>query len=295
MKYFDYDLRVIGKISQKLYKENVYGKLKERRVYNYLNRYFHTAEKNEFSLDKIHDTVPRDVVWVCWLQGIENAPPVIKACIASIERHVSKKVILITGDNLAEFVNIPQYIIKKWEDKKISNTHFSDILRVSLLSLYGGCWIDSTVYLMGDVPGFMTSNPLFSFNVSKYGREFKLSCSWWLAAKERQPVIVEVRNVLYEYWKHENALIDYFLLHKIFKKVIERKNDYVATWNNKPYIEVGHSHILANYLNDQFDNNKLNEIKKLSVVQKLSYKVKLTDHPNTFFNYYIIGNNGGNG
>ena len=288
MKYFDYDLKLVGKICQKLYNENVYGKLKERRVYNYLNKYINASEKNNFPLNKIKETIPGEVVWVCWFQGIENAPPVVKACIDSIKRHLSKKVILITADNYTQFVNMPEYISQKWKKGKIPPTHFSDILRVSLLSLYGGCWIDATVYLMDAVPHFMTSNSLFCFNVSKYGLEFKLGGSWWMAAEEKQPIIVETRNVLYEYWKHENLLIDYFLLHKIFKKIIERKNEYLVIWNNKPYIEVGHTHILHAYLNKPFDLNKLNEIKSLSVVQKLTHKMEFADQPNTFFNYYIM-------
>jgi hypothetical protein len=291
MKYFDRDLKLVGRILQKLYKEKVYGKLKERRVYNYLNRYMNAAEKNEFSLDKINKPIQSDVVWVCWLQGLENAPQLVKACIASIKRHVSKKVILITADNFAEFVNIPEHILQKWKDGKISKTHFSDVLRISLLSLYGGCWIDSTVYLMDTVPQFMRSNPLFCFNISKYGAEFKIACSWWISSEERQPIIVETRNVLYEYWKHENRQIDYFLFHKIFKKIIERQDEYKAVWNTKPYVETGHTHILRRYLNDPFDSNKLNEIKSLCVVQKLSYKMKFADQPNTFFNYYVMGNN----
>ena len=64
MKYFDRDLKLVGRILQKLYKEKVYGKLKERRVYNYLNRYMNAAEKNEFYLDKINKTIESYVVWV---------------------------------------------------------------------------------------------------------------------------------------------------------------------------------------------------------------------------------------
>lgn len=295
MKYFDFDLKLFGKVSQMLYKENVYGKLKERRVYNYLDNYMRAAETSLFSLDKLDQNIHGNVVWVCWLQGMENAPEITKACVDSIKRHISKKVILITADNYTDLINIPDFICQKWKNGKISNTHFSDVLRVSLLAVYGGCWIDATVYLIDEVPQCMTSSSLFCFNISKYGKEYKLGSSWWIAAKERQPIIVETRNVLYEYWKHENRLIDYFLFHKIFKKIIERKKEYQAVWRNKPYIEVGYTHILESYLNEAFDIDKLKEIKSLSPIQKLSYKMKFTDQPNTFFNYYIMGNSDYNG
>ena len=123
MKYFDNDLKWVGRVSRKLHKEKVYGNLKERRVYNYLNRYMNAAEKNDFSLDKINDTIQSDVVWVCWLQGLEKAPQLVKACIASIKRHVSQKVILITAENYLEFVNIPE------NDLRILFTHINLHLR----------------------------------------------------------------------------------------------------------------------------------------------------------------------
>lgn len=62
------------------------------------------------------------VIWWCWLQGLESAPPIVKAC----------------------------YILDKWKAGIISNTHFSDILCLELLTSRGGIWVDATVFVTGN-------------------------------------------------------------------------------------------------------------------------------------------------
>jgi len=46
-------------------------------------------------------------------------------------------------------VELPGYIVEKWEKGRIPAAMFSDLLRVELLIKYGGTWIDSTVFCTG--------------------------------------------------------------------------------------------------------------------------------------------------
>ena len=55
-----------------------------------------------------------------------------------------REIVLITQDNLFNYVQFPDYILKKWEAGVITNTHFSDLLRLELLIKYGGTWSDET-------------------------------------------------------------------------------------------------------------------------------------------------------
>lgn len=90
------------------------------------------------------------VVWFCWLQGIEQAPPVVKACYNSLERHLTDREIkVIDNKNWREYVELPEYIVKKWEKGRIPAALFSDLLRLELLIKYGGTWVDSTVLCTG--------------------------------------------------------------------------------------------------------------------------------------------------
>ena len=90
------------------------------------------------------------VIWWCWLQGIESAPPIVRACYNSLVygewfKVNGYKVNVIDEENWKDYVELPDYIVKKWEKKQIPPALFTDLLRLQLLIKYGGTWIDSTV------------------------------------------------------------------------------------------------------------------------------------------------------
>ena len=75
-------------------------------------------------------------------------PPVVRSCYKSVLKNAEKHpVILITENNITEYVDIPQYIYEKIREKKMTLTHFSDILRENLLYKHGGIWMDATIYM----------------------------------------------------------------------------------------------------------------------------------------------------
>ena len=51
-----------------------------------------------------------------------------------------------------QYYQLPEYIIDKHKKGYISNTELADILRVSLLSDFGGIWIDATIFIPNHLP-----------------------------------------------------------------------------------------------------------------------------------------------
>ena len=45
----------------------------------------------------------------------------------------------------------------------ISNTHFSDLIRLNLLNQYGGTWIDSTCLQTEKIPDYIKNSNLFLY------------------------------------------------------------------------------------------------------------------------------------
>ena len=75
-------------------------------------------------------------------------PDIAKACFNSIKTHADNHpVILITEKNYKDYITFPSYIIEKQQNGILDLTHFSDILRASLLRKYGGIWMDCTVLI----------------------------------------------------------------------------------------------------------------------------------------------------
>lgn len=89
-------------------------------------------------------------IWVCWLQGMESAPVLVKVCFRSLLHHLKdRELILLTEENIAQYVTLPDDIEKKRRDGIIPMAHYTDMLRLELLIKYGGTWIDATVFCTG--------------------------------------------------------------------------------------------------------------------------------------------------
>lgn len=52
-------------------------------------------------------------------------------------------------NNYHEYVTLPDYVVEKQKKGNISLTHFSDVLRFTLVYEYGGIWFDATIYQNG--------------------------------------------------------------------------------------------------------------------------------------------------
>lgn len=123
------------------------GQLTMYKSYSWLKKHFENdlkQIKTELPKEQNCDVAEKQV-WICWLQGMENAPQIVRDCYASVCYWMKDwKITVITADNMNEYVQFPDYIVRKWKEGVISNTHLSDLLRLELLIRYGGLWIDST-------------------------------------------------------------------------------------------------------------------------------------------------------
>lgn len=232
-------------------------------------------------------------VWVCWLQGIDNAPPVVKKCYESLKRNLpSKEIVLISEDNLDQYVIFPKYIMEKWTAGVISHTHMTDLLRLELLIKYGGTWIDSTVWCSQNeecIPDYFFKSDLFFFQCLKPGRDghSTVMSSWYINAASNNKILLATRYLLYEYWKKNNELLDYFLLHDFFQIVLEY---YSMEW--KKVIPVCNStpHILLLRMFDEYDEEMFRYIISQTPFHKLSYKFsdEQMSIPNTFYYHLMV-------
>ncbi len=82
---------------------------------------------------------PPKIIWSCWLQGVEKMPPLVKTCYFSLsEKFKDRTHILITEDNRESYLTLDKIFIRKWREGIISDTAFSNLIRLDLLENYGG-------------------------------------------------------------------------------------------------------------------------------------------------------------
>ena len=216
-----------------------------------------------------------DKVWICWLQGIDNAPKVVRSCYESVRRNLGENnVILITNENMDDYVQLPEFILSKWEQGIITDTHLTDILRLELLIRYGGMWLDATVFCSckrNNIPSYFFDSDLFLYQSLKPGRDghSHINSSWLISAKTNNKILMATRYLLYEYWKTHNNMVNYFLLHEFMAIVSDYYHD---EWIKIPPRDNATPHILLLRLFDQYDERIWQMIKEQTPFHKLSYK-----------------------
>lgn len=229
-------------------------------------------------------------VWVCWMQGMDDAPALVKRCFRSLQDNIKdKEIVLLTEDNICQYVKIPDFIMEKLRKGIITRTHFSDILRVELLIQNGGTWIDATVFCSGgDIPSYMMNDNFFIFQKVKPGSDGSAinMSSWFMSAWSNHKFLLATREMLYAYWKKNNRMIDYFLLH-LFMMIV--KDFYKEDWNNITPFPNSLPHVLQLMQFEPFDQKKWDNACKSSPFHKLTYKVRKedTEKTNTFYKHIM--------
>ena len=228
-------------------------------------------------------------VWICWFQGMENAPEVVKRCYASIKDNITdREVILLTENNYREYICFPQEIQAKIDSGIIKGAHMSDLLRLELLQQYGGTWIDATVFCSSkNIPDYMLNSDLFLFQCLKPGRDGQSSIisNWFMTARPNQKFIFMMRELLYDYWKNNDEVIDYFIFHDFFQILIDR---YPEEWNRVVPFSNSVPHILLLRLFDEYNDAIWNAVTAMTPFHKLTYKFKNSDTMKTNTNYQKI-------
>lgn len=212
-------------------------------------------------------------VWVCWMQGMEQAPALVQRCYRSLKENLKdKEVVLLMEENLDQYVKIPDFILDKLHKGIITRTHFSDILRVELLIQNGGTWIDATVFCSGEnIPKYMMEDEFFIFQKLKPGSDGSTinMSSWFMSAWSNQKFLLATRELLYAYWRKHNHLIDYFLLHLFMMMV---KDYYPDEWKHIFPYPNSLPHILLLRMFESYDEDLWNNLKAICPFHKLSYK-----------------------
>ena len=229
-------------------------------------------------------------IFVCWLQGIEKAPCLVKACVRSIEQHASgHPVHVITLANYKEWVSLPRVVIQRQEEQMIANAHFADVLRCALLAKYGGCWIDATIWMSGDIHAEIFERPFYSCRFPAEGR-FVTDNMWsnfFIAAKPDSVTINFTKDMFYEYVEKESRFIDYFLMDYIIRwgydniPAIRKEIDQIP-YNNQ---QIG---ALRDMLYVPCNSPEVESVLKESYIHKLSWRLDLSQLPNDSVGKFIL-------
>ncbi len=224
-------------------------------------------------------------VWVCWFQGMEQAPPVVQRCFRSLQQLPDREIIVLTEENYTDYVTFPPFILEKVRKGIIGPAHFSDLLRLELLIRHGGTWIDATVFCSGgEIPSYMLDSELFLFQTLKPGLDGHATCisNWFMTAHTNHPLLQLTLALLYRYWEQYNGLVDYFIFHQFFQLATEA---YPQAWEQVIPFSSALPHILLLRLFAPYEEESWQAIRDMTPFHKLTYKFTPEDAalPDTYF------------
>lgn len=229
----------------------------------------------KYSHEKLIQT-KSNKVWICWLQGMENAPEIVQICYASMKRHLTDwEIIVITEENINQYVKFPEHIQRKYKEGKIPCAQFSDLLRLELLIRYGGTWIDSTVLCTGfklqDSSSKFLDADLFFFQFLKKGdTAFQGISNWFITASTNQKVLLILRDMLYQYWRDYDCLVAYFIFHIFFSMIADELPEEIKKMPRKSN---RYCFYLEHRLGDRYQKEWMRELTSRCCFHKLNRRL----------------------
>lgn len=213
-------------------------------------------------------------IWVLWLQGESNMPELVKVCLESIKQNAGDHTVVVLSDsNLDEYIQLPERITTLYQDGKISNAHYSDIIRMALLSRYGGIWIDATILLTSNLDGIISNTNLYTIKNKPKGNNVsdRRWTGFFIATEPMNPLPVIVDRIFMRYWEKEDVLIDYFLIDYAidlaYKYNATVKEQIDSITENNPQI-----YDLLPLLPQKYNVNEFEALSKDTSIFKLSWK-----------------------
>ena len=234
-------------------------------------------------------------VWVCWWQGLDSAPDIVKRCVESIYRYVPKdsaQIHFITFDNYMEYAGFSQIVVDRYNAGRISLTHLADILRVQLLNMYGGLWVDATYFISDNRIADIINDEAYTVKtvIPSWNGDVIAKGKWavnFLKFMKGSPLSGFCTEAFEIYWSLRDEPLDYFLLDRIIKvaydniPVIRKQIDGISA-NNISSLK------LMEIISNSYDEAVWNDMKKDTFAFKLSYKEPVElyteDGKETFYN-----------
>lgn len=215
------------------------------------------------------------IIWICWFQGLESAPELVKRCIASVLNNApDAQVIILTDENIPDYLALPEHIKTKYQAGLISKAQYSDIVRCSLLYQYGGIWMDATVFLTRPVPESFYQRTFSSlrFDVAENALSQGYWTAYFLAAQKGNALVKLVRDILYRYWQHHDALIEYFLIDYSFLYARERYPQFRQIMDMQP-VTGNNRFLIRQFISSKPDVTAMTALNQDPVgIYKLSHK-----------------------
>ena len=176
------------------------------------------------------NVLPRKL-WILWYQGFSDAPLIVKICIESwINKNPGWDVIILNKTNINNYItlDVPKEIINR-----LNLNHQSDLVRLALLSKYGGVWADATTFCINPLDEWIDDYANSGFFVFSRPTPDKMISSWFIASEKECPLVRKLYERLALYWRQNSfnrPTRFQFKANRLLVRVLNRSEKTTKYW-----------------------------------------------------------------
>lgn len=212
-----------------------------RRAYKKLNG------KPKYVARSAPRVIPQKI-WIYWDRGEENAPEIVKECIASWRAHNPGWDIQVLDSKTAA-----QIVELSHNPADLPVQSYADLLRLRLLRQQGGVWADATTYCLVPLDNWLplaAQRGFFAFTWTKYDSWFlwpgmrRSMTNWFLASEPEGEFISLWEEASFGYWEGRSKPHIYYWPHIMIDYLYLTSRTFRRIYNEIPKISCYGPHLV---------------------------------------------------
>lgn len=221
---------------------------------------------------------PTRRIWILWLQGEDQAPPLVSRCISSWRTlNPDWQVEVLNEQSLSQWIDLPKF------PRGTSLNHKANIVRLRLLVRYGGVWTDATTLCLrplDDWIGHAHASGMFAFARPQPERSL---ANWFIASTPEAPLTEAWRRWSECYLLSGKRPQSYFWSHHTFDWLLKRSPYLHDLWSQTPQVSARGPHVFQRLLDGHLNsvdvptNEALANVPLAKLNHKKGYTVEAVD------------------
>ena len=213
-----------------------------KKLDNYVADFLSGKIERFAAIPKKSELIGKKIIWQYWHQGIdENTPKIVNTCLDSVKKHSNGyEIIILSKENVNDYIELPDLVWEKLGAGGYKLPKLANLVRLYLLSAYGGVWLDTTIFLTAPIeekylqkdffalqrPDTPPSDLKFFTNYDPIGLSWKAESyvrmqNSYMIAKPNHKIINDLLSILLEYWRKEEEAGHYFFFQICFNRMMQ--------------------------------------------------------------------------
>ncbi|KAF1024684.1 MAG: hypothetical protein GAK29_02399 [Acinetobacter bereziniae] len=234
------------------------------------------------------------IIWQYWGQGIQSdLPHIVELCFSSVDQFKADyQIIRLDESNIKDYLDLPDFVWNKKNNPKFKHAFFSDIIRLALLNVYGGVWLDATILLTAPIESRILEADYFMFQRYKDASNKELWCKFqndyfdwsdeqnvnvlnsFIVGKKGNKVLQICLDVLLNFWRTQENIPHYFFFQIMYDVLIKGR----LKSKQCEIIDDTLPHLLQFKLNEPIDLVEYNNILQRTNIHKMTYIDRIVEN-----------------